>query len=331
MDFDEIGFMFADLVLAGLGDGLWSALIDDLRFGLAFAGSADPAAVRTAALVYRRERGLLASEDLRSWLAERELVAEDLAAHLRRVVVLASGEAGSAGGQDPSADEIAGSLRAEAVLSGALQSCGLLLANWAAAARARGTLYELPTAPADGLIELARADAVSALDALAGDDLDARARRVAALKAEYDAFAVEVADEEAIERLLRRHRLDWQRYRFRQAVFEQEPAAREAALCVRQDGMSLEEVAELARVTVIECTQRLDEAGKHMNGVLLAAAPGELAGPYPHEDGFILVEVLERSMPDLNDHALTTRARTELVAEALERHLVGRTHWHVAV
>jgi hypothetical protein len=331
MSYDELDFAFADLVLAGLQDGLWGALIDDLSAGLALAASADPAEVRAAALDYRRDRGLLASEDLRSWLAARDLRAEDLAAHLRRLAARASAADLPPSHETPSAAELAGNLRAEALLTGALQRCGDLLGTWAAAARARGTLYELPVTSADALLALADTDQVSALDAIEASDLERRALRVAALAGEHERFCEEAADAEALERMLRRHRLDWQRYRFREAAFVAEPAAREAALCVRQDGMSLDEAAGLARVAVIDRTQRLDEVDKQMNGVLLATAPGELAGPYRIDDGFLLVEVLERSQPDPDDPQVRELARAELVADALERHLVGRVHWHVAV
>jgi hypothetical protein len=331
MSFDEIGFTFADLVLAGLHDGLWLALIDDLGVGLASAASAEAEQVRAAALDYRRERGLLASEDLRGWLAARALTAEDLAAHLRRGVALSDAPERAAGAERPSAEEVAGSLRAEAVLGGALHRCGELLANWAGAARARGTLHELPRADADELLALARADEVSALDAIEADELERKAGRIAALAGEYAAFCDEVAGEEAMERMLRRHRLDWQSYHFREAIFAREPAAREAALCVRQDGMSLEEAAGLAGVAVSEQTQRLDEVDKQMNGVLLATSPGELAGPYSLHESFVLVEVLERSQPDPGDPRVQELARSELVSDALERHLVGKVHWQVDV
>jgi hypothetical protein len=331
MSYDELDFAFADLVLAGLHDGLWGVLIDDLSVGLALAASADPAEVRAAALDYRRDRGLLASEDLRGWLADRELRAEDLAAHLRRVVARAAAADLPPSHETPSSAELAANVRAEALLTGALQRCGDLLGRWGAAARARGTLYELPHTPADALLALAGADQVSALDAIEAGDLERRALRVAALAGEHERFCEEVADAEALERMLRRHRLDWQRYRFREAAFTAETAAREAALCVRQDGMSLDEVAGLARVAVVDRTQRLDEVDKQMNGVLLATGPGELAGPYHIDDGFLLVEVLERSPPDPDDPQVLELARAELVADALERHLVGRVHWHVAV
>ena len=331
MSFDEIGFTFADLVLAGLYDGLWLALIDDLGAGLAAAPSAEPEQVRAAALDYRRERGLLASEDLRGWLAARGLAAEDLAAHLRRVVALGAAAERPAGSARPAAEDVAASLRADAVLGGTLRRCGELLANWGGAARARGTLLELPHAPVEELLALARADEVSALDAIEAAELERKAARIAALAGEYEAFCDEIAGEEAMERMLRRHRLDWQSYHFREATFAREPAAREAALCVRQDGMSLEEAAGLAGVGVSEQTKRLDEVEKEMNGVLLATSPGELAGPYAVHESFVLVEVLERSQPDPGDPQVLELARTELVADALERHLVGKVHWHVDV
>jgi hypothetical protein len=331
LSFDELNFSFADLVLAGLSDGLWRELIAELGAGLAGAAAADSAHVRAAALDYRRERGLLSGEDLRAWLAERDLDADDLAAYLRRKVARGAGAGQPAADALPSAQELAASLRAEAMLGGALARCGELLAKGAGAARARGTLYELPPAPADDLVALARADELSALDAIDADELEAKARRVAALAGEFSSFCAEIADDESMERTLRRHRLDWQRYHFRHAAFTEEPAAREAALCVRQDGMSLDEVAGLARVAVLEQTQRLDEVDKQMNGVLLATAPGELAGPYRIDDSYTLVQVLERTAPDPDDPQVRELARSELVADALERHLVGRVHWHVAV
>jgi len=41
--------------------------------------------------------------------------------------------------------------------------------------------------------------------------------------------------------------------------------------------------------------------------------------------------VLERSQPDPGDPQVLELARKELVTDALERHLVGKVHWHVDV
>jgi hypothetical protein len=329
LSYGEISFGVADLVLAGYVAGTWPVLIDDLRRSIRV--EVDPAAAKAAAIAFRRERGLLAGEDLRAWLHERELSSEELGAHLRRVVALAEGAGHDEIAPAASSEEIADVLRAEAVFSGALRDCGQLLAHWCAAARGRDTLDALPDAPAEEVIALARADEVSGLDALPPELLESRARRAAALSAEFEAFRSEVASDEALERTLRRHRLDWQRYRYREAVFAEEPAALEAAMCVRDDAMSLEEVAGMARVAVAERTQLLYEVDKHMNGVLVSTPPGQLAGPHPHEGGFSLVEVLERRSPAIEDQDLLARARAELVDDGLERHLVGRVVWHVAV
>ena len=60
----------------------------------------------------------------------------------------------------------------------------------------------------------------------------------------------------------------------------------------------------------------------------MAAAPGELLGPFAGDGSWRLACLRERTSPAVEDPVLRARAAGELVENAIERHLAGRVSWH---
>jgi hypothetical protein len=150
---------------------------------------------------------------------------------------------------------------------------------------------------------------------------------MAALQSAAGAFFDRVVTREQIERCLSEHRLDWQRFVWEEVTFAAEGAAREAALLVREDGMALGEVAGLAHATA-NIREAYSDDVSELSGLLAAAAPGELVGPLAGDGGWRLVRMRERTLPAVDDAVLHERASSELVDQALARHLAGRVTWH---
>jgi hypothetical protein len=156
-----------------------------------------------------------------------------------------------------------------------------------------------------------------------------RAQDTIALEDAHTGFAAQVAGDAAIARWLRVKRLQLLRYAWDDVIFASEAAAREAALLVREDGMALADVARAAGAESVCCAGYASELNPSLAPRLVGAVPGELVGPFPDGGTWRLLGVDERVPPSSADPELRDRAVRAIVADRLERHIVGRVVWHV--
>lgn len=337
-DFDELRFEWGDVVLAAIGWGEWQRLERSVAEGLACASDSaargeqvDDESLSASVVKFRRARGLLAGEEYMRWLDEHALAAADVRAHFARAALrerAAHRLDDLLGSYRPEPGPIAQAIRVEVIVDGRLRSWAQRLAGCVAASRgltAGGATP--PSASAKEVGALLLAAAACRANGLDEPQVRDRAPRVATLQAAERIFSARVVTSEQIERCLSEHRLDWQRFVWEEARFATEGAAREAALWVRQDGMALGEVATLAHATV-DLRAAYSDAVPELSGVLAATPPGELVGPLAGERGWRLILTRERTPPAVDDPVLRERASSELVDQALERHLVGRVAWH---
>jgi hypothetical protein len=99
-------------------------------------------------------------------------------------------------------------------------------------------------------------------------------------------------------------------------------------LCVRDDGMQLEAVAQLAGVDVAHEHALLCDVPPVLAAQLLSASRGELIGPVEHGEATAIVVVDAKLPPSSDDSEIVRRARRELLTRALERELATRVRWH---
>jgi hypothetical protein len=92
--------------------------------------------------------------------------------------------------------------------------------------------------------------------------------------------------------------------------------------------MTIPEVARLAGVEVQEERLLLVEAPRSLAGLLAGARQGEAVGPIGDEVGISVWQVRERRTPDPSDPLIASRAREELIEEAMSRRRAGRVRWH---
>jgi hypothetical protein len=291
----------------------------------------DDETLSASVVTFRRARGLLAGEDYLRWLAERSLSAADVRAHFVRAEMRGRAVDRTDSVMQthrPEPGPLADAIRGEAILSGRLHSWAERVAQCAAAARGlKAAGEEPPTASGDAVAALLGAAAACSASGLGDVQARDRAPRLVALQLAAGAFFQNVATREQIERCLSEHRLDWQRFVWEEVTFAAEGAAREAALLVREDGMPLGDAAGLAHATA-NIREAYSEDVSELSGLLAAAAPGELVGPFPGDGGWRLGRMRERKLPTVDDAVLRERAGTELVNQALARHLAGRVTWH---
>lgn len=310
-----------DLVAAAEVWGDWEALLREGREELACAAWArdtgdplDPAAVVEAGRTFRRARGLLAAEDLEAWLAERDVAVADWLAHIRQSLLrdLWRGELDALLVERETADvaEIQSAAWTCGVCTGALGELADRLATEAAAEAA------LSTPPAEEGGAPARADADVGPGALE--------RRRAA----HERLIEEAVTSAGIARELEAHRLEWTSVDCVVLVHPDLDVLREAALCVVDDGLELEQVAREAGAELRKSRLLVGELPPELGGRLLAAEPGQLLEPIA-VDGVAWLALLEaKTAPSAADPALRERAVELIAARARARALDTWVHWH---
>lgn len=148
------------------------------------------------------------------------------------------------------------------------------------------------------------------------------------LQAAHQAFGIAAATDEAIAREVAAARLDWLRVEYATALFDDEDAAAEAALCVREDGDPLHAVAARAGSDLEERYDWLEEIDARLAPLLVAAKPGEVVGPLPTPDGSLVAEVRCKTPVDVKDPAVRERATAAVAEQAASRLVTEKVVWH---
>jgi hypothetical protein len=106
---------------------------------------------------------------------------------------------------------------------------------------------------------------------------------------------------------------------------ESSEAAKEALLCIRQDGMSMEEVAADARYPYRRITFLYEAVPEKLKQKFWSAAAGNLLGPLPRGEGFELYRIIQKTEPDPTDPNVRGRIDEHL----LERQFSALASDHV--
>jgi hypothetical protein len=164
--------------------------------------------------------------------------------------------------------------------------------------------------------ELAERMAVSAPGDGAGSD------------AAFDTFCAKAGSPTAVARVIEDRRVDWIRVGCRYFAHPSSEVVREAALCIREDGLSLAEVAGRAHAGLRESYWYLEGAPADLRPHLLSARPGDVVGPLQLDDQHWLVEVADKVSPSIGDPELARRAQTLAVRRALDAKVSEHVIWH---
>jgi hypothetical protein len=120
-------------------------------------------------------------------------------------------------------------------------------------------------------------------------------------------------------------RLPLTRFELEIVETESRDAAAEALFCIREDGMSMEEVAAEGRYPYRRTTILLEDIPVDSQQKFLSISPGEVLDPIARGDGFQLCRVAGKSEPTLNDSVVRTRVEERI----LERHFSELTAKHI--
>lgn len=282
--------------------GRWTPLEREVRTRLAAWRAAERSgglpsadAVREAAADFRRERRLLAAEDMERWLHQRRLRIADWLDWVRRQLV--------ADAPDGAANEpvdVDAALWVDGVCTGRLRAFSDELAG-------RAAVY-------------ARTASTSGASRIGPPTPEA-------LDEAYERFRAEMLTADRVADTIREHRLDWMWVDAAVITLPTFDAAQEAAALL-EDGVDVEEIGALANAPTAAVSARLANVSGELRLPLTAASPGATVGPVERPDGWTVARLRDRrpASPDDPDDLATARAALErrLVSLEVDRHI----RWH---
>lgn len=325
-------FFWEDVVLDAVRRGKWNRLEQEVREGFAAMEEVDStagdagfeAAVEEAAQEFRYARDLVTAKEMEDWLAAREIGILEWMQYIRRGVARSrtSARLGALVGRylvEPT--ELDAAMRVDLICSGAGEELATDLAERVAAAVALGGPVEVESGGTAVLSQLppglSRETARERLELLIQIDAGAEAFRNASLT------------RDAVHREISHHHTEWIRIDCRAIAFGDEAGAREAALCLREDGLALDDVADAAHAIVAESRFYLDDLEPELRPVFLAARPIDLLGPILFEGSYTLFRVIDKVMPSEQDPEILLRAEAGVAARALAEQARLRVEWQL--
>lgn len=289
--------------------GELASLHDSARVGLACLAAArehdlacDDDALQSASEAFRRARGLKNGELTRAWMARWQVSVEEFGDYLERAELarhrpqlqphlrpeLVSQE---------TLDDI---LWPEAVFTSHAEHWCEALARRAAAAFALGDSAALMAPLPHGL---------------------------PLLDAALDRFSARVLTREATQAALESHWRDYLIFELEFGHFASVESAREARLCLEEDGAELVAVCAEAGGTHRRARALHMDLPEVLRTAALSCAPGAVLPPVELSGEHVLCRVLAKDAPDLKDPATLSRVREVLVADALRPVIAEQLVW----
>lgn len=312
-------FQTDDLVSAAILSGRWDVLRRQARAELdahaELASAIDQrleAAAEEAAAEFRYARDLINADDAERWLADRDVEVDEWLDSIRRRLLAPAGRRRMPLAPPPDLPELTRAVWVSFVCNGEAAELSALLARQAVAHEMATS--SSPPPPDDEEVLAQDLDAILAYF----PDLDPAATRERVLRLSWLASGIGrcrglVLTPDVVRREVEHHALDLLRIDCQVVTFPSEPLAREAALCVRDDGLGIEEVAREARSELQDATLYIEDVEPALQGVLRSAAPDALLGPIPWEGQYALVQMLEKVRATPEDPEVRARAEGHLL------------------
>ena len=278
----------------------------------------DESAISAAAEEFRYQYDLITAEETEAWLANRGLTFDDFSDYFARqycVGVVREGLAAEEIGYTSAPPELRELFLAELILCGTLEDMTTKF-TWRLAARCAG---KEPTAEAIAAEERKFFQRTKVRPGQLAKWLEKLGRdsewwnEMLAIEAAYGAHCNRVLVPEARQRELVRLRSYLTRFEIEVLELESSDAAREALFCVREDGMSMEEVATEGRYPYRRADFLLEELPEDAQQIYLGVSPGDVLKPIPRGDGFELCRIMKKIEPQADDPMVKSRLDQRLL------------------
>ncbi len=323
-------YTWLDMALAAMIRGDWSVFDQTLVRGAALAARADQlnewpgdADVDAAATAFRYDHDLLTIDETEAWLSETGLTMEVWTDVLIRQLLRAADD-----GADLAMETVAATdalVRAEGICSGQF----LRFAEQLAARAALADALEEPVAPevVQAIVDAVRRTWPGWVDGIAPERLDERLSRLATVDAGFRSITARMADEESMAARVDRSRLEWMRVDLERLSFDSANAAAEAALCVREDGMTLSDVAMEAGQPIDDVRAVLEDLEEPLREVVLSAGVDTLVGPVDLNGRLTVAMVVSKMPPSLDDPLVRLRAERAIVESLGQKAIFSHVTW----
>jgi len=329
-------FFWEDVVLDAIRRGKWAQLEQEAREGFAALEEFDSAeddefdvAVDEGAQEFRYNRELVTAQEMEHWLAAREVSIREWMEHIRRSVARArttEGLAALVARHPVDQDQLAEALRVDLICSGAGEELAVELARRAAAAAAAAS--SATSDPSEPPSESVRAP-TRLPPGLSVELAQERIHLLVRIEEGAEQFRRSSITPEAIRREIGHHHTEWIRVDSRAIAFEDEAGAREAAMCMKEDGLPLDEVAAAAHATVAESRFYLDDLDPEVRPIFMAARPVDVLGPILFEGAHTLFRVVDKVMPSEQDPEILRRAEAGVAARIMAAQAQQRVQWQL--
>ena len=291
----------------------------------------DDAGFDSAAEQFRYQYDLITAEETEQWLAVRGLSVENFSEYFARQQWGAANLEGVEP-QDINYVSAPADLRdlftVELILSGQLDRMAATLSWRLAAAAAAGD-----EVPGDAVrterdkfferIGIGEADLGQWLEQLGRDET--WLERSCAMEAAYLNRCRALVVPAALQREIGTARLPLMRFEAEVLQVESRDAAQEALFCVREDGMSMEEVATEGGYPFSRVEFVLEDLNPEVQQKFLGVVDGQVLEPLDRGDGYELCRVVRKVEPKMDDPAIQTRIERRL----LNRHFSELTGKHI--
>jgi len=278
----------------------------------------DESAISAAAEEFRYRHDLITAEETEDWLAKRGLTFGDFSAYFVRQYctrALDQGFSSEKVGYTSAPQELRHLFLAELILSGQLDDMTVRLMR-RLAARCAG---KEPPSEAIDAEKRKLLDRIGIEPAQMAHWLEEMGRdsqwlnEMLAMEAVYASHCDTLLVPEARQRELIALRLRLTRFEVELVELESHDAAQEALFCVREDGMSLEEVATEGRYPYRVANFLLEDLPEEVQQKYLSVSQGDLLGPMPRSEGFALCRVVKKVEPRLEDPTIKLRVDQRLL------------------
>jgi len=296
----------------------------------------DESAISAAAEEFRYRHDLITAEETERWLANRGLTFEDFSDYFARqycVGAVSEDLSPERIGYASAASELRDLFLAELILSGALEDMTNKL-MWRLAARCAGNEPASDAIAAEERKFFHRTGTEPAQLAFWLEEMGRDSQwlnEMFAIEAAYVAHCHTLLVPEARQRELMALRLRLTRFETELIELESYDAAQEALFCVREDGMSLEEVATEGRYPYRRASFLLEDLPADAQQKYLSVSQGDLLEPMPHNDGFELCRVIKKVEPRLEDPTVKLRIDQRLLNQYFSDLTTKYTHPRLSV
>lgn len=307
---NETEFGWQEIVAAAQSWGEWQSFVIEVQQSLACLSHAaetnQPLATDEAketATAFRYAHNLISADETQAWLNRWQMTVEDWMNCLRGKLLRDkwAGRLSQIVAAHPVRDEdLAQVLKHHAICADKLREWALKLAGHAAIAASSASFDVGSESPRD---------------------------LISRIEIEFEKKRQQTITPKLVETKIADHRLDWIHVDCRCLWFAEEQIAREAAWCITEDGMTLDEVSRESRGEVQFWNFYLDEIDAAIRPYFLAARQGDWLGPLKYREGFPIFSILEKRMPSDGDPLIRQRAETFIIANLMEQEMNERVRW----